>query len=287
MLEALLKFELLRNTFYTGLLVGLIAPLLGTFIVVRRQSMIADGLSHVTLAGLAFGLFMQKKYTLLMFTPFHTGIAFSIIGALIIENLRDVYKAFQEIAIPIILSMGVGLSIVFIALADGINTNIFSYLFGSVAAVSRSDLYLIITISLFVLIMIFALYQKLFALSFDEEFAKVSGIQAKLIHFIFILMTALVISASIRIVGVLLVSALMTLPVATSMRVAKSFKQTIIYSIIYGEIAVILGLISGYYFEIPPGGTIVIVSSLLLGLTLLYNKVKFKVALKKDDHYAA
>ncbi|WP_202908617.1 metal ABC transporter permease [Halalkalibacillus sediminis] len=273
MLDALMNFELLRNTFYTGLLVGLIAPLLGTFILVRRLSLIADGLSHVTLAGIAFGLFMQKKYTLLMFTPFHSGIAFSIIGALVIENLRSVYKAFQEIAIPITLSVGVGLSVVFIALADGINTDIFAYLFGSVAAVSRTDLYLVLAVTLFVIIMVITLYKELLALSFDEEFATVSGIRSKVIHFIFIVMTALVISASIRIVGVLLVSALMTLPVATSIRIAKSFKQAIFYSIIYGEVAVISGLITGYYFEIPPGGTIVIIAASLLGLTLLIKKL--------------
>ncbi|MET3683706.1 zinc transport system permease protein [Alkalibacillus flavidus] len=272
MLEALLNFEILRNTFYTGLIVGLLAPLLGTFIVVRRLSLISDGLSHVTLAGISFGLLMQKKYTLLMFTPFHTGILFSVIGAIVIENLRHVYKSFQEIAIPITLSVGVGLSVVFIALADGINTDIYAYLFGSVAAVSRTDLYVVLFTAIFVLIVIIFLYKELFALSFDEEFATVSGIRAKIIHYLFIIMTALVIAASIRIVGVLLVSALMTLPVATAMRIAKSFKQTLIFSIIYGEIAVILGLVTGYYFEIPPGGTIVITAALLLGLTLLVKK---------------
>ncbi|RPF50365.1 metal ABC transporter permease [Aquisalibacillus elongatus] len=287
MIEAFINYTLLRNTLYAGLLVGLIAPLLGVFIVVRRQSMIADGLSHVTLAGLAFGLFMQKKYTLLMFTPFHTGILFSVIGALIIENLRDVYKAFQEIAIPIILSVGVGLSIVFIALADGINTDIYSYLFGSVAAISNQDLTLILWISILVIAFILTFYKRLFALSFDDEFARVSGVKAKTLNFFFILVTALVVSASIRIVGVLLVSALMTLPVATSMRVSNSFKQTIVYSIIYGEVAVVIGLIAGYYFEIPAGGTIVITSALLLGLTLLLKKVQLVLTIKKDDEHAA
>lgn len=282
MIDAFLNYELLRNTFFTGIIVGFIAPLLGTFIVVRRLSLIADGLSHVTLAGLSFGLFMNKKYTLFALTPFHTGIIFSMIGALVIEQLQRIYKGFREIAIPITLSVGVGLSVIFIALADGINTDVFGYLFGSVAAVNRSDLYLILIISAIVIITIFTLYKDLFALSFDEEFATVSGIRAKVIHTIFILLTALAISASIRIVGVLLVSALTTLPVATSMRIAKSFKQTIFYSIIYGEIAVIVGLIAGYYFEIPPGGTIVMTSALLLGLTLLFKKWYSMITLKKD-----
>ena len=274
MLEALINYELLRNTFFTGLLVGLIAPLLGTFIVVQRQAMIADGLSHVTLAGIAFGMFMQKQPMATMITPFQFGMILCIAGAVIIEKLRSVYREFQEIAIPIIHSLGVGLAIVFIALANGINTDIYSYLFGSVAAVSRNDLLLILGTAIFVVLIVSVLYKKLFALSFDEEFAEVSGIRARFIHYLFMILTALVIAASIRIVGVLLVSALMTLPVATSMRVAKSFKQTIWYSILYGETAVIVGLISGYYLEIPPGGTIVLTAVLLLGLTLLAKKIK-------------
>ena len=274
MLEALINYELLRNTFFTGLLVGLIAPLLGTFIVVQRQAMIADGLSHVTLAGIAFGMFMQKQPMATMITPFQVGMIFSIAGAVIIEKLRSVYREVQEIAIPIIHSLGVGLAIVFIALANGINTDIYSYLFGSVAAVSRNDLLLILGTAIFVVLIVSVLYKKLFALSFDEEFAEVSGIRARFIHYLFMILTALVIAASIRIVGVLLVSALMTLPVATSMRVAKSFKQTIWYSILYGETAVIVGLISGYYLEIPPGGTIVLTAVLLLGLTLLAKNIK-------------
>ncbi len=124
----------------------------------------------------------------------------------------------------------------------------------------------------------FLFYKELFLLSFDEEHAEVTGIHAKRIHFIFILLTALVIAASIRIVGVLLVSALMTLPVAASIRIAKGFKQTIIYAIIFGEVAVILGLISGYYLEIPPGGTIVVLLIFLLIATIIGKKNNSKLA---------
>ncbi|QHS23161.1 metal ABC transporter permease [Virgibacillus sp. MSP4-1] len=274
MIESFLEFEFLRNTFYTGLLIGLIAPLLGTFIVVRRLSLIADGLSHVTLSGIAFGLFLEKKIALLAISPYYTGIGFSIIGAIIIEYLRSVYQSFQEIAIPIILSVGVGLSVIFISLADGFNTDLYAYLFGSVAAVSQQDLYFIFGISLFIVAAVIIFYKELFAVSFDEEYAQVSGIHAKWIHFLFILLTALAISASIRIVGVLLVSALMTLPVASSIRMAKSFKQAIFYSILFGELSVISGLISGYYFEIPPGGTIVVALALILGIVLLLKSRK-------------
>lgn len=274
MLMNLLEYEFLRNTFITGIIIGFIGPLLGAFIVVRRLSLIADALSHVTLAGIAFGLFLEKKTGILWVTPFYTGLGFSVIGSVFIEKLRRVYVAFQELAIPIILSAGVGLSVIFISLANGFNADLYNYLFGSVSAVSRQDLYTIIAIAIIVCLVVFLIYKELFLLSFDEEQAVVTGIHAKRIHFIFIVLTALVIAASIRIVGVLLVSALMTLPVASSIRIAKGFKQTIIYSIIYGEAAVIAGLISGYYLEIPPGGTIVMLLILLLIGTILVNKLK-------------
>jgi zinc transport system permease protein len=272
MLANFMEYEFLKNTFYTGLLIGLIAPLLGAFIVVRRLSLIADALSHVTLAGIAFGLFLEKKYAFALFSPFYSGLGFSVIASIFVEQLRRVYKAYQELAIPIILSSGVGLSVIFISLANGFNTDLFNYLFGSVSAVSSTDLYTIIAITLLVLIVLFLFYKELFMLSFDEEHAIVSGIHAKRIHFLFIVLTALVIAASIRIVGVLLVSSLMTLPVAASIRIAKGFKQTIIFSILFGETAVIIGLITGYYFEIPPGGTIVVTSIFILVFTIIVKK---------------
>lgn len=273
MFEHFFAYEFLQNTLYTGLLIGLIAPLLGTFVVVRRLSLLADALSHVTLAGIAFGMFMDKQYGMLMITPFYSGMAFSVVGAMLIERLRGVYKSFQELAIPIILSGGVGLSVIFISLADGFNNELYNYLFGSVSAVSRSDLWTILVISVVVITILLIFYKELFMLSFDEEHAVVSGIHAKYIHFLFIVLTALVISASMRIVGVLLVSSLMTLPVAASIRIAKGFKQTILFSIIFGELAVIIGLVSGYHLEIPPGGTIVMTSIVILLLTTGLKKV--------------
>lgn len=141
-------------------------------------------------------------------------------------------------------------------------------MFGSVSAVSRGDFLVILGITLFIIVMIILFYKELLTLSFDEEHAVVSGIHASRIHFLFIVLTALVIAVSIRIVGVLLVSALMTLPVAAAMRLASSFKQLVFLSIVFAEIAVVIGLISGYYLSIPPGGTIVVVAIIILLLSL-------------------
>src|SRR5690625_4189005 len=158
MLVDMLEFDFLRHTFFTGLLIGIIAPLIGSFLVVRRLSLLADALSHVTLAGIAFGLFIEKRFLFHFITPINSGMAFSIIGAVLIEKLRSVYKSYQELGIPIILSSGVGLSVIFIALANGFNTDLFNYLFGSVSAVSYRDFLTIFIISIFIVIVLFIFY---------------------------------------------------------------------------------------------------------------------------------
>lgn len=275
MISGILQYEFLQNAFITGVIIGILAPLLGVFVVVRRMSMIADALSHVALAGIAFSLLLQKSVVSLAgLNPLYMGMAFSVGGSLFIEKLRGIYKHYQELAIPIILSGGIGLSVIFISVADGFNSDLFGYLFGSVSAVSRSDLYLILGVGLAVIITLGLLYKELFLLSFDEEHAKASGIPSKAIHFIFIVLVALVIAASMRVVGILLVSSLMTLPVAASLRFAKSFKQMIIYSIIFGEVAVVGGLFLSYELDLAPGGTIVMLAVLILIVSIIVNKWK-------------
>ena len=274
MIEGIFHYEFLQNAFLTGILIGILAPLLGVFIVVRRLSLIADALSHVTLAGIAASLLIENKLTMLTgLNPLYMGMVFSVGGSLFIEKLRGVYKQYQELAIPIIMSGGIGLGVIFISLANGFNTDLYSYLFGSVSAVSRTDLWVILVISIIVIVVISLLYKELFLLSFDEEHAKASGIPAKSIHFIFIVMVALVIAASMRIVGILLVSSLMTLPVAASIRIAKGFKQTIFLSVLFGELSVLGGLFTAYYLDLAPGGTIVMLAVLILIMAIFYKKM--------------
>lgn len=273
MIDVFFRYEFLQNAFFTGIMIGLLAPMLGVFLVVRRLSLIADALSHITLSGIAFSLLLGKNFVFFQtVNPLYMGMLFSVTGSLIIEKLRGVYRHYQELAIPIILSSGIGLGVVFISLADGFNNDLFNYLFGSVITVSRSDLYTITIITIIVLIVIVVLYKELFFLSFDSEQAIISGINKKIIDFIFIVMVALVIAASMRIVGILLVSSLMTLPVAAGMRLAKGFKQLFFYSILFGEIAVIGGLIAAYHFDLAPGGTIVMLSVLILVVSILLKR---------------
>ncbi|PTE48962.1 metal ABC transporter permease [Staphylococcus epidermidis] len=276
MIDALLNFDFIRYSLISGLLIGFIAPLIGAFIVVRRLSLIADALSHVTLGGISFGMFLLTIIPVFsVINPMWFGILFAVIGALLIKKLRTSFSNYQEIAIPIIMSAGIALSAIFISLADGFNQEIVGLLFGSISAVNISDLTTIIIITIIVLIFIVLFYKELFILSFDEEYSKVIGIP-KWIQFLFIVIVAMVISASMRVVGILLVSALITLPIAISMRITKGFKQLIALSVILGELSVILGLIIAFYMNISPGGVIVVLLVLMLILTMIIQKLKIK-----------
>lgn len=284
MIYDILHYDFLQFAFLTGIMIGIIAPLLGVFIVVRRLSLIADALSHVTLSGIALSLLLSKNVSSLAnLNPLYIGMGFSVVGSLFIERLRSVYKHYQELAIPIILSAGIGLGVIFISLAKGFTTDLFNYLFGSVSAVSQQDLLIIATITVIVIGTVFLLYKELFVLSFDEEHAKTSGLKVNSIHFTFIILVALVIAASMRVVGILLVSSLMTLPVAAAMKIAKSFKNLIFLSIVFAEIAVIGGLFSSYYLDLAPGGSIVVLSILILLSTIYCRKIQARIAWKGGD----
>lgn len=274
MIEALLNYQFLQNAVWAGLIIGIIAPLLGLFIVVRRLALIADALSHVALAGIAGSLYLSQQVAFFAtLNPIFLGIGTAVGGSLLIERLRKTYKDFEELAIPIILSAGIGFGAIFISLAKGFSTDLVGYLFGSVSAVGRVDLYIIIGIAIIVILFIGLFYKELFTLSFDSEYALVAGVRGRYLQPLFMVIVALVIGASMRIVGILLVSSLMTIPVAAAIQLAKSFKGALGLSILFGEIAVVVGLIAAFYLDIAPGGTIVVCSIILLVCVLLWKKV--------------
>ncbi len=155
MLNAFLTYDFLQYALFTGVMIGLLAPLLGVFLVVRRMSLIADALSHITLSGIAFSLLLGSYIPFMQgVNPLYMGMAFSVSGSLFMEKLRQVYIHYKEIAIPIIMSAGIGLGVVFISMANGFNTDLLNYLFGSVIAVNRSDF---ITITVITVVVLFIL----------------------------------------------------------------------------------------------------------------------------------
>jgi len=264
----LLQFDLMQRAIIAGITIGIISPLIGTFLVLRRLSFIGDTLSHTTLAGVAAGI------TLGLY-PVITGMIFAVLAALGIEKLRKAYKHYEELSMPIMMSAGIGLAVVLISISDKFKVDILSYLFGSIVAVTKTDVITIVILGIIIIITVFLLYKELLYLSFDEEGARISGIPYQRVNLIFTILVALTIASSMRIVGILLVSSMMTIPVATSLQISNSFKQTLFYSILFAEVSIIIGLVIAYYFELASGGTIVLVSVSILLITLLVKKIRY------------
>ena len=267
-------FDFLQNALFSGILIGLVCPIIGVFLAVRRLSLISDTLSHVTLTGVATGLFLQKNFiNFQSLNPVYMGMLFSLTGVFIIDRLRKVYRFYQELSLPIILSASIGLSVVLISLADGFNADVYGYLFGSLIAISDSDLVVILVITIMIISIILLLFKELFFISFDDEAANTSGIPVKKLNIIFNILVALVISISMNIVGILLVSSLITLPVAAALQLSNSFKGMFFYSIFFAELSIISGIVLSYYFNIATGGTIVMVLSTILLIILLIKQL--------------
>ncbi len=247
-----------------GIIVALIAPLIGIFLVLRRYSLIADTLSHVSLAGVAIGL-------LLRINPLITAIVTAVASSVAIERLRLSKKVYGESALAIFLSGSLAVAIVLISLAHGFNVDLFNYLFGSIITVKQSDVTIIAVLGLVVLIAVIAFYKELVYITFDEESAQVSGIPTRAINLLLIALAALTVSVAIPIVGVLLIAALIVIPVVTALQLKRGFRQTIIIAECVSVFSVISGIIGSYYLNTSSGGTIVLISLLIFLTTLAYN----------------
>lgn len=262
MLE-ILEYSFMQRALLSGIIISIICPMIGMFLVLRRMSMVGDSLSHVALAGVAVS-FLTGFYTIL------GSIIFTIIAALGIEKLRKSYREYAEISIAIIHSGGIGLAVLLISMAKSINIDLMSYLFGSLTTIIKEDIYIMVILGLFIIGSILYLYNQLFYIAFDEEGARIAGINVESTNIFFTILIALTISISMRVVGILLVSSLMVIPVATAIQLEKSFKKTLALSIFFAFFSVILGIFLSFYFDLAPGGTIVLLNVLLLVLIIIY-----------------
>lgn len=257
----ILSYDFMQRAFAAGIITALLASVMGVFIVLRRMSLVGDSLSHAALAGVAGGM-------LFGIYPFYGALIFSGVAAVLIEFIRSAFKKYSEVALAVVMSGGMGLAVVLISLGKSFNADLMSYLFGSLVAVSYQDIMIISILGFFIIVSMVLLYRELFSITFDEEFAVVSGIPVKRINFYFTLLTALVVAISVRIVGALLISALMVIPAAVGLQLAKSFKSTFVIAISVALFSVITGLYISFVFDLAPGGTIVLIASAILMIVI-------------------
>jgi zinc transport system permease protein len=252
MLE-LLQYGFVVRGLVAGIIIAVIAPFIGIFLVLRRYSLIADTLSHVSFAGISIGF-------LLGINPIITAIIASVVSSIAIEKLRNSKKVYGESALSLFMSGSLAIAIVLISLYHGFNANLTNYLFGSIVTVQQSDLFLIAGVSVIVALLLLGFYKELVYISFDEESAQVSGIPVRLINIILIVLAALIVALSIPIIGILLISALVVIPVLTALQFKKSFKLTLLIAEAVSVVSVVVGIISSFYLNLSTGGSIVIVA---------------------------
>ena len=258
----MLSYEFMRKAFLAAGFISVIAPMLGVFLVIRRQSLMADTLSHVSLAGVALGFFLNLNPNLMT-------LVVVVIAAVVLEYLRTIYRTYSEISIAILMSGGLAIALVLMNLSGGNSAaSIQSYLFGSIVTITWSQV-IILAILLVVLVTLFCLFKRpMYVLTFDEDTAHVDGLPVYWMSMLFNVITGIAIAVMIPIAGALLISAIMVLPAAIGMRIGKGFNTVIIISIVMGFIGMLTGLTSSYYLETPPSASITLI---FIGLFLIVN----------------
>lgn len=262
------QYAFMQRAFAVGIMLAIIIPCIGVVVVLKRLSMIGDALSHTSLAGIAAGL-------ILGINPILGAITISIVAAFGIEFIRKRIAKYSEMSIAIIMSAGIGLAGVLSGFVKN-TANFNSFLFGSIVAISDFEMYLVAGISFFVLLAFILLYKELFYVAMDERSARLAGIPVNTVNFIFTILTAVTVSIAARTVGALIVSSMMVVPVACGMQFGRSYKETVIYSIISAVSFTTLGLFISYYGQLKPGGTIVLVGVVSLMLIIILKKLTGK-----------
>ena len=250
----MLDLEFMRLAFGAGIVVGLLAPAVGFFLVQRRLSLIGDGIGHVAFAGVALGYLLDFPLVL-------TALVVSVAGALSIEGLRARRRTAGDQALALVFYTGIAGGVVLVSAAGALNVNLFQFLFGSILTVTRSDLLVIASLGAGALALIALLYRPLVAVVVDEEGARVAGLPVAPLNALTAALAAVTIALSMRVVGILLIAALMVLPVIAAGRVAWSMRSTIVISMGIGLASVLTGITTSYYADLPPGGTTVLVAA--------------------------
>ena len=258
-------YEFMQRAFIAGIFIAILASLSGTFVVLRRYSLISETLAHSALVGVAVGLVAG-------YNPLWVAVAVAIASAWLIEYLRSSFALYSDAILAILLSGSLALAVIIVSLGGAFNNSLFSYLFGSILSVSDSDLLTIIIFGTLSLLFLLLFSRELYFIAYDEEVAKTSGVKVKFLNFLLVTVVAIIIALSIRVVGSLLIGALMVIPTVAALQYRVGFRSTMLISLFFALFSVIFGMSLSYYFSLPSGATIVLSVIVVFIISLLINK---------------
>jgi zinc transport system permease protein len=258
-----------------GVVVGVFAPLIGTFLVQKRLSLIGDGIGHVAFAGVGAGL-------LFGWGPIGTALVFAVAGSLGVEWLRAHRRASGDVALALFFYSGIALGVVLVSFGGGLNANILTYLFGQPLTVSRSEIAVIAALGAGIAIVVWAVRRPLFAVVSDEDWASVAGLPVTLLNSLLAVLTACAVVAAMRVVGILLIAALMVLPVASAQLIAKSFRSTLLWAVAVGVGSVVVGLSSARFWNLAPSGAIVLVAAAVFGVVSILKRAAPRTLVQEE-----
>jgi len=261
MVFEILQAAFMQRALITGIAVAIICSAVGLFLVLRRHSLFGDALAHLAFGGIAVGLFTNIY-------PIWTAVIVSVLAALGMTKLRQSTNIPPDATVAVLLSSGLALGIVLVSLSGGFSVDLFSFLFGSILLVSQEELFMILALSAAIMAVLLALYKKFMYITFDEEQAKVSGLQVSKLNYLFIVLASIAVIASIRLVGILLISSLIVIPNITAILLGKGFRKTAAISGAIAVIGVVAGILLSYVANIASGGTIVLVLVMIFLATL-------------------
>jgi zinc transport system permease protein len=275
MVFEILQYSFMQRALLSGVVVAATCSVVGLFLVLRRQSLFGDALSHVAFGGIAVGLFTNIY-------PLWTALVVSILASLGITKLRQSTKIPPDAAVAVMMSSGLAMGIVLIGLAGGFSLDLESFLFGSILLISMQDQVMILLLSAAVLLIVFKLHKQLMYVAFSEDQARVSGINVTRLNYLFIGLASLTVIASLRLVGVLLISSLIVIPNITAMMFGKGFKKTALISIIIAVSSVVIGIVISYVANLAPGGTIVLTTIFILVGSLVAKSITKRIKMRRD-----
>jgi zinc transport system permease protein len=266
-MEGFLSYGFLQRALLAGIFISLTCAVLGIFLLLRKDAMIGHGLSHIAFAGVALGLFLQ-------FMPLIVALVFSVLASLGIMKLKESAGLYGDTAIAIVSSVGMALGIILATLSQNFSVALLNYLFGEILAIEPLEVWLSLVLAAAVMLLVMGQYHKFMYITFDRESAKVSGIRIRRLDTLITVLASMTIVLGMKVVGILLVSALIVIPAAAGLQLASSFKAAIILSGAVALISVICGLIAAFFLDLPASGTIVLVSFCLFGLFFIFRKRK-------------